>query len=103
MFFIRIKFKRIGALIAALMLSLALCCTTAFAAPAYDDSGAGSDAQVDVVDDAPTVMDGTEDGGDTEAVQDSNPFGKSYIIKGVAVVGVGVVFYVVLSLKSKKK
>ncbi len=93
---IKIKMKRLGALLAALMLSIALCSSTAFAAPAYDaDTSADSDAVVDVVDEESADVVGPE--------QDSNPFGKSYIVKGVAVVGVGVVFYVVLSIKTKKK
>ena len=97
-FSIKMMFKRFGALLAALMLSTTLCCTTAFAAPAIAPSGLESDALVDVVPDSEAAG---EDVG--EAEQDSNPFGRSYVIKGVAVVGVGVVFYVVLAAKSKRK
>lgn len=32
---------------------------------------------------------------------EDDPFGKSYLVKGVIVVGVGVIFYVVLVIKSK--
>lgn len=94
MIIIKTKFKRLGALFMALMLSLSLCCTTAFAAPATAPSDGEGDAQVEVVSGSAV---------EEETEQDSNPFGKSYIIKGVAVVGAGLAFYVILSIKSRKK
>lgn len=101
MFSIKTKFKRFGALLAALMLSMSLCCAPAFAAPGSDAADTESEALVDLVDEAEPDAEAVD--GTVAAEEDNNPFGKSYIIKGVAVVGVGVAFYVVLTLKSKKK
>ena len=38
-----------------------------------------------------------------ETVREEGPFGTSYLIKGAVVVGVGVVFYTVLVIQTRKK
>ena len=38
-----------------------------------------------------------------EQEEDSDPFGPSYFIKGGIVIGIGVVFYAVLAIKTRKK
>ena len=90
---IRKKAKRIVAMIAALLLSCSILCTTAFAAPATDDSSADTSVSdtAGVADDQQTQN------------EDDEPFGRSYMIKGIVVVGIGVVFYVALVIKTKKK
>lgn len=74
--------KKLSPLLAAILLSVALI-SPALAAPVESpDTAAGE-----------TVV-------QTDA-NESDPFGTSYIVKGVIVVGVGVIFYVALVIKSK--
>lgn len=80
------KTKRFMALLAALMIAVSMCCTTAFAAPAEDDA-----------DEAETVT------VQTEETENSRPYDKSYFIKAGVVIGAGVVIYIVLAAKTKKK
>lgn len=83
------KAKRIAPFLLALFLSLLFCITAAFAVPGNDPTGDTSmDTEVSIVD---------------EEKESTGLVSKSLMIKGGIALGVGVVMYVAISIKSRNK
>lgn len=81
------KAKRITPFLLALFLSLLLCMTSAFAVPSNDPPG-DTNTTVSTVD---------------EEKESTGLVSKSLMIKGGIALGVGVVLYVAISIKSRNK
>lgn len=89
------KANRILSLVMALLLSLTICCTIAFAAPTQEDVP-------DTDSESITTMVDEDTADEASAQEEDTPFGRSYMVKGVVIVGLGVIFYAAIVIKSKK-